>query len=175
MPSSSAGDPPVVISRADAKAQGLTFYFTGKQCLRGHVSLRYVRGSRCKECSDATRVAFNLKCPNYFMEWRQNNPVAGLLVGARGRAKKAGLEFRLLPTDLIIPANCPCCGRDLRPVVGKKTAGPSSPSLDRHDNNKGYTPENTVVICWRCNSVKKDCDVDELTAVLNYMKKPRLL
>ena len=38
------------ISRAQAKAQGLKYYFTGKPCKHGHISIRYVRG-QCVGCS----------------------------------------------------------------------------------------------------------------------------
>ena len=36
-------------NRADAKAQGMSHYFTGKPCVRGHVALRKTKGS-CVEC-----------------------------------------------------------------------------------------------------------------------------
>tara|TARA_R110001583_G_scaffold169768_1_gene322850 strand:- start:254800 stop:255279 length:480 start_codon:yes stop_codon:yes gene_type:complete len=39
-----------VISREEAKAQGLRRYFTGEPCRQGHLSERYVIGKRCVEC-----------------------------------------------------------------------------------------------------------------------------
>ena len=39
-----------LISRKDAKAQGLKFYFTGKPCERGHVVERAVGNAGCIEC-----------------------------------------------------------------------------------------------------------------------------
>jgi 5-methylcytosine-specific restriction endonuclease McrA len=39
-----------IITKAEAKAQGLTRYFTGKQCLRGHVSPRLVSTKNCCQC-----------------------------------------------------------------------------------------------------------------------------
>lgn len=40
-----------LISRDDAHARGLTFYFTGKPCRkRGHVGQRYVSNGCCKTC-----------------------------------------------------------------------------------------------------------------------------
>ena len=38
-----------IITYTEAKAQGLTTYFTGKPCKRGHVAERHVNGG-CKEC-----------------------------------------------------------------------------------------------------------------------------
>jgi hypothetical protein len=40
------------ISRSEAQRQGLTYYFTGKPCKHGHVSLRQVDGG-CVECRRA--------------------------------------------------------------------------------------------------------------------------
>lgn len=43
------GDHFVIISRAEAKARGLTRYFTGKPCKHGHIAERRVEGG-CIEC-----------------------------------------------------------------------------------------------------------------------------
>jgi hypothetical protein len=40
-----------IITRKDALAQGLTHYFTGKPCKRGHVSARYAKTANCVECT----------------------------------------------------------------------------------------------------------------------------
>jgi hypothetical protein len=39
-----------IISRKDAKAKGLTHYFTGKPCCRGHLELRLVNTNQCVAC-----------------------------------------------------------------------------------------------------------------------------
>lgn len=41
---------PQIISRAQAKAQGRTHYYTGLPCIRGHITLRHVSGLSCVEC-----------------------------------------------------------------------------------------------------------------------------
>jgi len=41
----------LIIDRHEAKAQGLLKYFTGKPCLRGHVSQRWVTSGKCCECA----------------------------------------------------------------------------------------------------------------------------
>ena len=51
-----------LISRSEAKAQGLTTYFTGKPCKRGHIAPRHVNGG-CKECDVLKK-----------REWRKANP-----------------------------------------------------------------------------------------------------
>jgi hypothetical protein len=39
-----------IITRKEALAQGLTHYFTGKPCKRGHIGARYTKTSNCVEC-----------------------------------------------------------------------------------------------------------------------------
>jgi 5-methylcytosine-specific restriction endonuclease McrA len=50
-------------TRKDAKADGSDRYFTGKECIRGHVGLRSVASGRCCECD---RIKSQ--------EWRKENP-----------------------------------------------------------------------------------------------------
>jgi len=51
-----AASQPVVISRIEARAQGLTRYYTGIPCKRGHLSVRDMNGE-CRECRVATARA----------------------------------------------------------------------------------------------------------------------
>tara|TARA_X000000950_G_C13764476_1_gene598277 strand:- start:560 stop:910 length:351 start_codon:yes stop_codon:yes gene_type:complete len=39
-----------IISCKEAKAKGLTFYFTGKPCIRGHIAKKRVSDRSCIEC-----------------------------------------------------------------------------------------------------------------------------
>jgi len=48
-----------VISRADAKAQGLMRYFTGRPCKWGHVAERYAKSTHCIECLDEARRQYS--------------------------------------------------------------------------------------------------------------------
>lgn len=43
-------DPTGIISREDARQQGLTKYFTGIPCKNGHIGSRYVKTGQCCEC-----------------------------------------------------------------------------------------------------------------------------
>lgn len=61
-----------IISRKDAKSLGLTYYFTGKPCKRGHVSRRRAVKADCLECirvSDRERYASN---PDKFKKRQAN-------------------------------------------------------------------------------------------------------
>lgn len=54
-----------IITRAEAVALGLRFYFTGKPCKSGHISIRRVQGV-CLECR-------RIGCRNYSRRWRLKN------------------------------------------------------------------------------------------------------
>ena len=41
---------PKIISREEAREQGLKRYFTGKPCKHGHISERYTASSNCDSC-----------------------------------------------------------------------------------------------------------------------------
>lgn len=49
-----------IIARKDARAQGLTYYFTGKPCPSGHVTRRFVTSCGCRECVRIKGNARNL-------------------------------------------------------------------------------------------------------------------
>lgn len=67
-----------IISRAEAKAQGLKNYFTGKPCKRGHIALRRSNNAICVECSHENNVDYyknnREKALDNNREWRRKNP-----------------------------------------------------------------------------------------------------
>lgn len=67
-----------VITRADAKAAGLTRYFTGKPCKHGHVSDRDVSSHTCSECLKIRSA-----------EWAKANPDKRLESERKHRATNA--------------------------------------------------------------------------------------
>ena len=58
-----------IISLADARALGLSKYFTGKPCKRGHISVRLVSRARCCECLSEKSVGKNKQ---YYSENRDS-------------------------------------------------------------------------------------------------------
>lgn len=90
-----------------------------------------------------------------------------LLVDAKYRAKRDGVEFSVTFEDLKIPENCPALGIPLR--WDANAPRETRPSIDRFDNSKGYTPENTRVISLRANRLKQDATKDEIAGLHKYM------
>ena len=83
-------------------------------------------------------------------------------------AAKRNIEFSLRPEDIVIPEYCPVLGIKLS-LTNTKVAN-NSPSVDRFDNNKGYVKDNVRVISYRANVLKRDATIEELEAVIRYMK-----
>jgi ribosomal protein L37AE/L43A len=97
-----------------------------------------------------------------------------LLGSAKARAKNKGLEFSLTINDLLdlFPEDglCPVLGIKMSFNSSGKGNRFNSPSLDRFDNEKGYTKENVCVISARANILKSDATLEEIEAVYLYMK-----
>ena len=91
---------------------------------------------------------------------RKTDPSKNLLSAAKKRSQCKNLEFSLTKEDIVIPNRCPILGIDLGVGNGKKEKG--SPSIDRLDNTKGYTKENSWVISSLANTMKQDASCEEL-------------
>jgi len=81
---------------------------------------------------------------------------------AKQRCKNNNREFSITVEDITIPDVCPVLGIKLNMNSGKSGAYRNSPSLDRIDNNKGYTKENIQVISQLANAMKGHATNEEL-------------
>jgi hypothetical protein len=133
-------------------------------------------------CSDCLKKQYRLRHPqkekiafNYNL-WRKNNrqklkisnPNISLLESSKYRARKLGIQHTLKISDIKIPTICPVFGIPLQ--VSSKRPSHNSPSIDRIDNNKGYTPDNIVIVSWRANDLKRDAQISELEKLVNFYK-----
>ena len=111
-----------------------------------------------REKARVWRQSKKKECPEYFL-WRS----------ARRRAAERDIPFTLDVEDIIIPERCPVLGLRLSTQT-KKGFIDNAATLDRFVPQLGYTKENTRVISWRANTIKRDATLGELEAVLAYMK-----
>jgi len=90
-------------------------------------------------------------------------------LGAQDSARKRNLPFKLKISDINIPARCPLLG--IRLFHGTQRRTENSPSLDRFDNSKGYTPENVWVISRRANRIKNDATFAEFEKLYKHWRR----
>lgn len=105
-------------------------------------------------------------------EKKRNQPLGRekqMFYSARIRAAQKGIEFSLKLEDIKIPAICPVFNVPFTPLYGNGVQ-PHSPSIDRIDNSKGYTPDNISIISWRANSLKSDGNISEFKQLVNYLE-----
>ena len=93
-----------IITKKDALAKKMKYYFTGKPCKHGHVSERMVKGGACKQCRNIfsskyrneNRQVYNEYCrikkkESYSKEKRRtqyvNNIIREMYQAAKTRAK----------------------------------------------------------------------------------------
>lgn len=106
-----------------------------------------------------------LKCK----EERRQDPRKTLWKSAKQRAKERNMPFTITMEDITIPDVCPVLGIKLKVSPGNRCD--NSPSLDRIDSKKGYTPSNVVVVSWRVNDIKKDATLTELRRIVNFYER----
>lgn len=84
-----------IISRADARSNALTHYFTGNPCVHGHISKRYVSDTACFECHSNKHKKRREKL------WKAKTPKSSLAIEKENRenAIKLGLikYFSIVP------------------------------------------------------------------------------
>ena len=118
----------------------------------------------CKECIQALNnwerkslilEKFPDRREQYLQEKRDEfvrNYKKQILHRTKIRALSKNLEFNLVESDMIIPEICPILEVPLE--IGTKGDYEYSPSIDRIDNNKGYTKDNIQIITWDENNKK---------------------
>jgi len=100
-------------------------------------------------------------------EWRRV-----LINAARARAKKLGLPFALTVENITWPEFCPILGLrlDPTPCIGQGRKSDNRPTIDRVVPALGYVPGNVAVISWRANRLKSDARLQDLEAIVRWLK-----
>jgi len=122
---------------------------THRECTKcGELFLKTSKMTLCKKCN-CSRVK------SMTPEWKMHQR-------AKQRCMKSGREFSISVDDIVIPDRCPILGLEINVNSGRSGAYSNSPSLDRIDNSKGYTPENIQVISQKANAMKHCATNSEL-------------
>lgn len=115
----------------------------------------------CIDCKRARkrqyRIANRNKLVKYNKKWDKNHPGRAIYHSISGRARKRELPY--VTMDGFIPwyetqaQICHYCGCNLET---QKQDRANRFEIDRKDNEKGYTIDNIVLACSRCNVAKLD-------------------
>lgn len=134
---------------------------------------RRYRAENTEKCRGATRswVANNREAIKEYRrrKWRTREGWAKAAVfRCRRRAQSKGLECTITFESVMAvwPADdvCPVLGV-LFEIGGEGAERDNSPSIDRVDNERGYTPDNIQVISCRANALASNATPAELRAV----------
>lgn len=176
-------------TREAAKADGHTYFFSGKSCKRGHVAARYVSSPVCVECAQLgyakrrDRVIAKLKeqyraDPVKFrereIERHKENPkrywAKNVYKNVKKRVEKTGLPFDLTRQyiESITPDVCPVFGTPFT-FHGNQKMKETSASLDRLVPAKGYVRGNVVVVSIKANNIKSAYSAKEVAKVAQWM------
>lgn len=132
----------------------------------------YVQRPDQKARRAAYRVENKHKHPEYAKRWAEKNPEQRLITVAKCRAKKYNVEFNITKEDIVMPVLCPVLGIPLEFHFGKGQGGqPTSPSLDRIDNSKGYIKGNVQVISLLANQMKSIANKEQLQKFADWITK----
>jgi len=137
--------------------------------------------SKCRPCDVAYQAKRRVENPqkrrDYEKQYLNNKRqdfdfrLNMLLNASKQRARNKNREHTITVEDIkaIYPTDG-CC-----PIFGMKlefnTAGfrENSPSIDRIDSTKGYTPDNIQIISWKANRIKGYASIQELEMLLAYL------
>lgn len=119
-----------------------------------------------------------IKCSNFITNHKRhlniksnlNNFITKSLDNAKRRAKSKGFEFSLTKEWYLanLPKYCPVFNTVLDFT---STLDEHKPSIDRVNSAKGYTEDNCKIISWKANNIKNQWNLNELAAVVNYLKQ----
>lgn len=113
-----------LITRAEALAQGLNRYFTGKPCKRGHVSQRTIGASNCIACHKE-RYATEEELAK-FAAYRAKNPGQNAARVNFDKARKLGLLCSCCKVEDFFPiyAQANALGHEVDHRIPKERGGP---------------------------------------------------
>jgi len=137
-----------IISKPEAIEYGLKFYFTGRSCIRGHYSARYVNGSKCKECTLINNSLWASENPEKVSlsrkRWADNNQ-------ERIKLSKSRRPSRAKPVEILHPHRM--LSRSKSKDLGLKHYYTGKPCKHGHYSDR-FTATGICVECGRVHSAR---------------------
>ena len=126
-----------------------------------------------KERKKEYHKEYYLKPENRERRREYNSSIRGRWHVAKKRSSIRNLEFNITLEYLesIYPDDSLCLLLNIPLDWDSPNKHPSTPSLDRIDNSKGYIKGNVQWVSWRANQLMRDATPDELLMVSQNYKK----
>lgn len=107
-----------------------------------------------------------MKRNNPKLRWAKTTGAA-----VRLRSRKRGEAAQITPEWLYenAPDRCPLLGIELR--YDNDASMADSATVDRRDNDLGYTPDNCWIISMKANRIKTNASLDELERVVTNLRR----
>ena len=99
-------------------------------------------------------------------KWYKLHPEKALITRIKGKAKRNGIAFDLLPSDIEFPKVCPVLGF---PMNYEDVGSDGYPHLDRIVPSVGYVSGNVCIISSRANRIKQDGTAQEHLLIADYI------
>jgi hypothetical protein len=104
------------------------------------------------------------------LEYAIRQKLSRTLGNTKSVCEKEGVPFDMTVEDLApFPLTCPVLGNTIN-WMSTGVSGNDSPSIDRMVPEKGYVRGNVRVISNKANRLKSNASLDELDAIVRYMK-----
>lgn len=150
---------------------GLTYRIKNKEKIK----------ERKKKYNNRTAELARLKRKNFpdlvrskEKEYHTRNKASYMIKIVKRGAKKRGIIFDISKDAISnFGTHCPALGIEYI-FDATHSNKQFSPSIDRIDNNKGYTKDNVHVISCRANTLKSDATIDEIEKIVNYLRSQKL-
>lgn len=124
------------------------------------------KNNYCRSCCREKGRHFYGKYKWNFFERRKKDPIHFIYIRLKGSAKKRNIDFSLSEQDLRDKwtTHCPIYKKEL--VLFSNSDW--SPSVDRINNQIGYTKENIIVVSRKANQQKNTTTVEELKMLYEF-------
>lgn len=104
------------------------------------------------------------------LEYAIRQKLGRTLCNTKSVCEKEGVPFDMTVDDLApYPLTCPVLGTPIN-WMSTGVSREDSPSIDRMVPDKGYVRGNVRVISNKANRLKSNASLDELDAIVRYMK-----
>jgi hypothetical protein len=156
-----------LISRPEALARELKYYFTGNLCKRGHISMRQVSNHGCVECN-RTKARDHFATPTGQQHFKEVLQPYRKTKDGKAKTRQAMLRYcydmSIDEYNIRIKTQQHCCIICKQPFVGTGSQS-TAPTVDHcHTTNKVRG-----ILCHKCNSGIGMLN-DDITLLQNAVK-----